>query len=154
MLECAPIILCQVCLVIDNSCRNLAYLFSCPLPSPLPACLQFTLLGKPATLQDSNHPDWVPSLKMGYDVAISKDAFERYSRLQARKRKQVDVDTAESLLLLAGCESGTLCIKQNGCDTVYTLAFFSFTLFVLISPIAPYNILCLNATLHLLAYYM
>lgn len=91
---------------------------------------------------------------MGYDVAISKNTFECYSRLQSCKRKQVDVDTAESLLLLAGCESGTLCIKQNGCDTVYTLAFFSFTLFVGISPIAPYNILCLNATFHLCVYYM
>ena len=66
-------------------------------------------LGKPATLQDSTNPDWVPSLKMGYDTAISKDTFERYSRQQTRKRKQIDIDTAESLLLLAECEAGTLC---------------------------------------------
>lgn len=41
--------------------------------------------GKPATLQDCNNPDWVPTLKMGYDVPVAKESVERYSRLQARK---------------------------------------------------------------------
>jgi hypothetical protein len=62
--------------------------------------------GKPATLQDCNNPGWVPTLKMGYDVPVAKESVERYSRLQARKRRRHDIDTAESLLLLAGCESG------------------------------------------------
>jgi hypothetical protein len=43
---------------------------------------------------------------MGYDVPVAKESVERYSRLQARKRRRHDIDTAESLLLLAGCESG------------------------------------------------
>ena len=61
---------------------------------------------------------------MGYDVAISKDTSERYSRLQARKRKRLDVDTAdpvgvdtvdsmvENLTLLVELESGTLCCEN------------------------------------------
>ena len=43
---------------------------------------------------------------MGYDVPVSKESIGCYSRLQARKRRRHDIDTAEILLLLARCESG------------------------------------------------
>ena len=74
---------------------------SCPVQYPFLPFI-FTLnTGKPSTLQDCNNPDWVPSLKMGYDVRVSKETIERYSHLQAHKRRRHDINTAESLLLLA-----------------------------------------------------
>ena len=38
---------------------------------------------------------------MGYDVPVSKETIERYSHLQAHKRRRHDIDTAEGSLLLA-----------------------------------------------------
>ena len=101
-LECVLIISCQVCF------NSYPIMINDLLSSVIPI---FTFIfalntGKPATLQDCNNLDWVPSLKMEYDVPVLKETIECYSCLQARKRRRHDIDTAESLLLLAGCESG------------------------------------------------
>ena len=41
-------------------------------------------------MYDSTNPDWVPSLKMGYETLNTQDQ-ERYARLQLRKKRKVDV---------------------------------------------------------------
>ena len=43
------------------------------------------MAGKPSSLYDSLNPDWVPSLKMGYDVGCPND-LERYNRLVKRRQ--------------------------------------------------------------------
>ena len=45
---------------------------------------------------------------MGYSVATSREAMERYNRLKTRKRRRDDTDAAQSLLLMEECESGNL----------------------------------------------
>ena len=38
------------------------------------------MTGKPAELRDETSPDWTPSLKMGYGIAVKeKDLTSRYN---------------------------------------------------------------------------
>lgn len=79
--------------------------------------------GKPAILEDTNNPDWVPSLKMGYHVATSRDSHDRYTRLQTRnKRRRIDAENITSIAEwesevigcgsdMTGCESGMLYVQ-------------------------------------------
>ena len=80
----------------------------------LPVCLYE---GKPAKLEDTNNPDWVPSLKMGYDVANSGGSLERYSRLQARCLKRRRADNS-------WCESETTVDKSNMTKRESGLSYF------------------------------
>ena len=53
--------------------------------------------GKPAVLEDDTNPDWVPSLKMGYEipVSVSADPVIRYARAQARHKNKLRIEYAE-----------------------------------------------------------
>ncbi|KAJ0061789.1 hypothetical protein NL108_010842, partial [Boleophthalmus pectinirostris] len=55
--------------------------------------------GKPASLYDETHPDWSPSVFMGYRTATTTD--ERYKRLKAQKVKVVTAECAQTPLSLA-----------------------------------------------------
>lgn len=49
-------------------------------------------LGKPAALEDENHPDWVPSQNMGHDsqkVRKRHEDVERIERLEKRIKLKV-----------------------------------------------------------------
>ena len=75
----------------------------------LPVCYE----GKLAMLEDTNTPDWVPSLRMGYCVVNSGGSLEWYTCLQARciKRRWIDNSWCESETTghesnVTRCESG------------------------------------------------
>ena len=46
-------------------------------------------------MHEENHPDWIPTVKMGYDMDAVNDA--RYNRLQQRRRKQSELQEAEEM---------------------------------------------------------
>lgn len=53
-------------------------------------CSQHFITGRPAKLQDKLHPDWTPSINMGYPNN-SKARLERYQRLQNRTELKKNV---------------------------------------------------------------
>ncbi|KAJ8912346.1 hypothetical protein NQ315_014713, partial [Exocentrus adspersus] len=56
-------------------------------------CSKHFITGKPAALEDENHPDWVPSQEMGHksqNVQKRYDDVERKERLEKRKRRKVE----------------------------------------------------------------
>lgn len=54
-------------------------------------------------MYDSTNPDWVPSLKMGYETPHTQD-LERYNRLQLRKKRKVDAAAED-----ADLDTGVAC---------------------------------------------
>lgn len=59
------------------------------------------LLGKPAALEDENHPDWVPSQEMGHNslkTQRNQADVERSGRLDKRRKLSVSM-----ILLNVGC---------------------------------------------------
>ena len=57
-------------------------------------------------MYDSTNPDWVPSLKMGYETYHTPDQ-ERYTRLQLRKKRKMDA--AEDAADHEDLETGVAC---------------------------------------------
>ncbi|XP_064479223.1 uncharacterized protein LOC135392443 [Ornithodoros turicata] len=62
-------------------------------------CGRHFVQGEPATLHDVNHPDWAPSVSLGYERRTSS-GLEKYQRLKQRTEKKQEVDAAEALLRL------------------------------------------------------
>ena len=73
-------------------------------------CSLFTIIlcyysGKPAQLEEIDHPDWVPHVNMGYTTSVRPEVSQqRYDRLKARKmRLEVDdiplVDVETGMLM-------------------------------------------------------
>ena len=57
------------------------------------------MVGKPALLVDQDHPDWVPSQNMGYNVGILLKrplALQRKERVDKRKKIRIETVTAVS----------------------------------------------------------
>ena len=65
-------------------------------------------------MYDTTNPDWVPSLKMGYETYHAPDQ-ERYARLQLRKKRKIDAaeDAADEDL-----ETGVACQTDIHVDVV------------------------------------
>lgn len=55
--------------------------------------------GKPAALHETNHPDWAPSLALGYDTRTFS-GVDKYQRLKKREQKKRELETASALLVL------------------------------------------------------
>ena len=55
-------------------------------------CSDHFICGKPSALYDSTSPDWVPSLKMGYNKAGCKNDSDRYERANSINRRAHEVD--------------------------------------------------------------
>ena len=57
----------------------------------------FDFLGKPARLEDADHPDWAPSQNLGHSKVSRKSGvwFSRHQRIQERKKK---LEVAASLM--------------------------------------------------------
>ena len=70
-----------------------------------------SFIGRPAPLYDSTNPDWVPSLKMGYETSHTPDQ-ERYTRLCLRKKRKIDAVEDEDL------ETGVACQADIHVDVV------------------------------------
>ena len=69
----------------------------------------FFCIGKPAQLYDCNNPDWVPSLKLGYERSQAPDQ-ERYTRLQVRnKRRKVSTVDCTTTVEDEDTETGVAC---------------------------------------------
>ncbi len=51
-------------------------------------CSDHFVHGSPAKLYDSTNPDWVPSLKLGYDTSSTQKATERYVRVAERNSRR------------------------------------------------------------------
>nr|CAH7716501.1 unnamed protein product [Callosobruchus chinensis] len=52
-------------------------------------CSKHFITGKPATLKDEHHPDWVPSQHMGYRASVAKKRVgdvERHERFKRRRK--------------------------------------------------------------------
>lgn len=58
--------------------------------------------GRSADLFDTTNPDWVPSIKMGYEEKACKVeiAVARNKRAKARENKRKDLEAAETILSL------------------------------------------------------
>ena len=48
---------------------------------------------KVGDLHEESHPNWIPTINMGYATDVADDA--RYSRLQQRRRKQSEHESEE-----------------------------------------------------------
>ena len=66
-------------------------------------------------MYDTTNPDWVPSLKMGYEPDHTPDQ-ECYTRLQLRKKRKIDAakDAADD----DGLETGVACQTDMHLDMV------------------------------------
>ena len=64
---------------------------------------------RPAPLYNSTNPDWVPSVKMGYETYPTPDQ-ERYTRMQLRKKRKMDA--AEDVADDEDLDTGVACQKN------------------------------------------
>jgi len=56
---------------------------ACNKPLSFPFCVNS---GKPSTLYAETHPDWAPTLHLGYDFGVPDGS--RYARLQQRNARK------------------------------------------------------------------
>lgn len=62
--------------------------------------------GRPPALHEENHPNWIPTVNMGYATDVADDA--RYSRLQQRRRKQSERESEERQTENSDCPSSSV----------------------------------------------
>lgn len=66
--------------------------------------LTVLLLGKPSTLKDENHPDWVPSQHLGHDSQIhSKRKTDVDRKIRADKRIKYSDETNTGVSIKNDC---------------------------------------------------
>ena len=68
------------------------------LPGPgSRVCSVHFVSSKPTSLFDETNPDWVPSLRMGYEdnCSAQESSCVRYQRLEERRKRKRDLDAAE-----------------------------------------------------------
>ena len=80
-------------------------------------CSDHFVSSKPADLFNQTNPDWVPTLKLGYS-SIEPDG-SRHERLEERRKRFRDVDTAHTLLEL---NQGKRPCKTNTSSTISGVA--------------------------------
>jgi len=66
-------------------------------------------------LYNTTNPDWVPSLKMGYEPDHTPDP-ERYTQLRLREKRKIDA--AEDAADDNGMETGVVCQTDMHLDMV------------------------------------
>jgi len=79
----------------------------------------FCHLGTPSKLYEETSPNWIPSLKLGWDA--EKPDSERYYRAEQRKRRKLDADVVEEPTEIAeeaiNLNTGCVNMVDVACET-------------------------------------